>query len=258
LEQEEEQGNGGLVKVTYKQMQSLHTSRNLTLIRIPADVDPEALQMKIHKKMEEACQMTLACNPSKYGMIAKVPKFVLEKDFIKNTPYMEWSDKDDIPFWDCMPFHLKCVAVDEGHLEQILACMYQAKRFQVIFGEAAFYYKNPGPDALVGERSTLVGILMRHIAMVRSMGHLPIRGLHHPDRRSSLTKFDDDDPDDIDIHVDRLVRELMMEKKIHGTKVWTLIAQTQDGRWVGYHCFGVGNEGHKKLALELSGILGFI
>ncbi len=96
---------------------------------------------------------------------------------------------------------------------------------------------------------------MRHIPMVRSMGHLPIRGLHHPYCRFPFTKFDDDNPDKVDIRVDRLVRELLMEKMIHGTKVWTLIAQTQDGRWVGYYCFGVGNEGHKKLALEWSGYL---
>jgi hypothetical protein len=81
--------------------------------------------------------------------------------------------------------------------------------------------------------------------MVRSVGHLPIKGLHHPHRRFPLTKFDADNPDKVDIHVNHLVRELMMEKKIHGTKVWTLIAQTKDGCWVGYYCFGVGNKGHK-------------
>jgi hypothetical protein len=138
---EEEQGNGGLVKITYKQMQSLHTSRNLMLVGVLTDVDPKSLQMKMHKKMEEAHQKMLARNPSKYGTIAKVPKFVLEENFIKNTPYAEWSDKDNIPFWACMPFHLECVAVNEDHLEQILAYMYQAKCFQVLLGEAAFYYK---------------------------------------------------------------------------------------------------------------------
>ena len=47
----------------------------------------------------------------------------------------------------------------------------------------------------------------------------------------------------------------MMEKKIHGTKPWILIAQTQDGHWVGYYRYGVGNKSHKKLALEWSGSL---
>ncbi len=126
-------------------MLSLHTSWNLMLIEVPTDVDPEALQMKMHKKVEEARQKMLAHYPCKYGTIAKVSKFVLEKDFIKNTPYAERSDKDNIPFWACMPFHLECMVVDEDHLEQILAYMYQAKRFQVLFGEAAFYYKNSGP-----------------------------------------------------------------------------------------------------------------
>jgi hypothetical protein len=136
------------------------------LIGVPMDVDPKALQIKMHKKMEEACQKMLPCNLSKYRTIAKVSKFVLEKDFIKNTPYTERSDEDNIPFWACMPLHLECVSVNKDHLEQIFAYMYQAKCFQVLFGEGAFYYKNPVPNASTEEHSTLADILMRHIAMV--------------------------------------------------------------------------------------------
>jgi hypothetical protein len=154
-----------------------------------------------------------------------------------------------------MPFHLECEVVDEDHLKQILAYIYQAKHFHALLGEAAFYYKNPGLDALAGERSTPAGILMRHIAMVQSMGHFVIKGLVHLDHRFPLTKFDDDEPDEVSILADCLVRELMMGKKIHGTKTWILIAQTQDGRLVGYYRFGVGNSSHKKLALEWSGSL---
>jgi hypothetical protein len=106
-----------------------------------------------------------------------------------------------------MPFHLECEAVDEDHHKQFLAYMYQAKCFQALFGEAAFYYKNPGLDTSAGKRSTLVGILMRHIAMVRLMGHFVIKGLVHPDRRFPLTKFDYDEPDEVGVLVDRLVRD---------------------------------------------------
>ncbi len=136
------------------------------LIGVPTDVDSEAFQMKMHKKMEEACHRMLTCNPSKYGTIVRVPQFVLEKDFIKNTPYAEQSNEDDIPFWAHMPFHLECEVVDEDHLKRILAYMYQAKHFQALLGEAEFYYKNLGLNALAGEHSTLAGILMRHIAKV--------------------------------------------------------------------------------------------
>ncbi len=255
LEWEEEQDNGGLVKIAYKQVQSLHTSQNLMLIGVPIDVDSKALQAKMHKKMEEARHRMQTCNPSKYGMIVRFLQIILEKDFIKNTPYAEQSDEDDIPFWACMPFHLECEAVDKYHLKQILAYMYRAKHFHTLFGEAAFYYKNSGLDESAGERSTLAGILMRHIAMVHSMGCFVIKGLVQPDRRFPLTKFDDDEPDKVSVLVNRLERELMMGKKIHGTKAWILIAQTQDGCWVGYYCFGVGNDGHKNLALEWSGSL---
>ena len=172
----------------------------------------------------------LAGNPSKYGTIARVPQFILERDFIKNMPYAEWSDEDEIPFWARMPFHLECEALEEDHLEQIFAYMYQSKRFcQALFGGAAFYYKNLGFDASEGERSTLARILMRHIAMVRSMGQFVIKGLVHLDRRFFITKFEDIEPEEVSILVDRLVCKLMMEKKIHGTKPWILFVQTQGG-----------------------------
>jgi hypothetical protein len=54
LEWEEERENGGSVKFSYKQMQSLQTSRNLMLIGVPTDLDAEALQARLQTKMEEA------------------------------------------------------------------------------------------------------------------------------------------------------------------------------------------------------------
>jgi hypothetical protein len=52
LEWEEERENGGLVKFSYKRMQSLHTSQNLMLIGVPTEVEAEGLQMKMQEKME--------------------------------------------------------------------------------------------------------------------------------------------------------------------------------------------------------------
>jgi hypothetical protein len=130
--------------------------------------------------------------------------------------------------------------------------MYRSKHFQGLFGEAAFCYRNPGTDAAAGERNVLAGILMRHIIMVRLIGRVYIRGLQHPDRVFPIVKYEDEEPGKVSFWVDQSVREIMMEKKIHGTKVWTLLAQTADGRWAGYHQFGIGNEGHKNLAMEWS------
>ena len=75
----------------------------------------------------------------------------------------------------------------------------------------------------------LAGILMRHIAMVRSIGRVHM-----------------------DFGVSRSVCKIMMEKKIHGSKIWILLAQTTDGRWAGYYRFGIGNKDHKNSALEWS------
>ncbi len=88
--------------------------------------------------------------------------------------------------------------------------------------------------------------------MVQLMGCVYIRDLQHSDRVFPIVKYEDKEPGEISFGVNRLVREIMMEKKIHGTKVWTLLAQTTDGRWAGYNQFGTGNEGHKNLAMEWS------
>ncbi len=43
-----------------------------------------------------------------------------------------------------------------------------------------------------------------------------------------------------------------MEKKVQGTKVWTLIAQTPDGGWMGFYRFGMGNNPHHNHAVDWS------
>ena len=106
-------------------------------------------------------------NPYKYGAITKVPEFVLERDFIKHTPYAEWSEEDDLPFWAKMPLHLEYLLKDKDMLKHILAFMYPTKQFQGILGEAAFYHWNPRFDSMAGDWEILTGVLMRHIAMVR-------------------------------------------------------------------------------------------
>ncbi len=93
--------------MVYKQVQSLYTARNLILVGVPTDLDTEVLQTVLKDKMEEACRKMVVKNLYKYGSITKVPQFILEKDFIKHTPYSEQSNEDDIPFWAKMPFHLE-------------------------------------------------------------------------------------------------------------------------------------------------------
>ncbi len=78
------------------------------------------LSRKNSGKMEVAWQRMIARNPYKYGTIDRVPKFVLERDYIKNTPYVERPDNEGIPFWARPPFHLECEASEEDHLEKSL------------------------------------------------------------------------------------------------------------------------------------------
>ncbi len=94
---------------------------------------------------------------------------------------------------------------------------------------------------------------MCHIAMVRSTSRVILKGLTKPDRPHVIQQLDEEEPDEVDVEVTRSVREIMMEKKVQGTKVWVLIAQIPDGRWAGYYCFGIGNDAHRAHALEWSG-----
>jgi hypothetical protein len=182
--------------------------------------------------MEEAREKMAKKNPYKYGTIDKVPYFVLECDFIKNMPYTERSEEDNIPFWSRTPYHLEYVLVMEEQLELILHHMYCSKQFQILSGEVAFYYKNPRMEALGSEQGTLAGVLMCHIAMVQSMNKVLLKGIVHVDRRFPLACYKDKlEEAEVDLEVDRSVRELMMEKRAAGTRVWILIPQLQDRQW---------------------------
>jgi hypothetical protein len=128
----------------------------------------------------------------------------------------------------------------EEHLELILHYMYWSKRFQFLFREAAFYYKNPGMEASGSEQGTLAGVLMHHIAMIRSMNKVILKGIAHVDRRFLLACYvDETETAEIDLEIDRSVRELMMEKQAAGTKIWILIAHLQDGQWAGFYRSGL-------------------
>jgi hypothetical protein len=226
--------------MTYKQVQSLHTTQNLIFVGVPTNLDGDALQLLLKVEMEDARQKIVAKNQYKYGLITKVPDFVLERDFIKHTPYARQSDEDDIPFWAKMPLHLEYLLKDKDMLKHILAFMYCTKQFQGILGEAAFYHQNPGFDSMAGDHEILAGVLIRHITMVRSTSQVILKGLTKPNRPHIIQQLDDKDPEEVDVEGTRSVWEVRMEKKIQGTKVWVLIAQIPDSRWAGYFHYGAG------------------
>jgi hypothetical protein len=144
--------NGGKVKITFKQMQVLRTSKKIILVGVPTDVDLESLGCTLRATMEKACITMVNKNPLKFGAIDKTPRFALSTDFVKNTPYAERSDNDKIPFWAKMPLHLECRESDKGHIKAILSYMYRSGRMGCILGKAAFHHLNPGFDATAGER----------------------------------------------------------------------------------------------------------
>jgi hypothetical protein len=137
--------------------------------------------------------------------------------------------------------------------KHILVFMYRTKQYQRIWGEVAFYHQNPGFDSTAGDQEILAGVLMRHIAMVRSTRWVILKGLTKPDQPHIIQRLDEDDPEEVDMQVKRSIWKIMMEKKIQGTKVWVLITQIPDRCWAGYFRYGFGNNLHHAHALEWSG-----
>ncbi len=80
------------MKIAYKRSQSFNTGNNLILVRVPTDMCANSLQQILREKMEEAREKMVTKNSYKYGTIDKLPHFVLERNFAKNTPYTEYSE----------------------------------------------------------------------------------------------------------------------------------------------------------------------
>ena len=94
---------------------------------------------------------------------------------------------------------------------------------------------------------------MHHIAMVWLTSRVLLKGLTKPDRPHILHRLDEDNPEELDLEITRTVREIMMEKKFQGSKVWILIGQLGDSCWAGYFCYGIGNDPHRAHVVEWAG-----
>jgi hypothetical protein len=120
--------NSGKAKITYKQMQVLHTPKNIILAGVPTNVNSDSLAIILRTVMEEACCQMVSKSPSKFGALPTTPKFALISDFVKHIhmPYEVRSDVVDpnpIPFWSKMPWHIECRILDEVQIEALLAYM---------------------------------------------------------------------------------------------------------------------------------------
>jgi hypothetical protein len=134
--------------------------------------------------------------------------------------------------------------------------MYRSGQMACILGKVAFHHLNPGSDTTAGERNINAGIVTRHIAMIRLMGRVNLKGLKNPDKPVLLQRFDDKDPTKLDKEVNKLVRDVLMrECRTDKTLVWCIVAHSREYEWVGYYRKGVGNDSHQKYAVSWSGSL---
>ncbi len=124
LDWDNEQKCGSFVKIAFKRIQSLNRGKNLILVEVPMGTCANSLQQVLRTKIEGAWEKMAGKNPYKYGTINKVPRFMLERIFVKNTPYADRSKEDNILFWSGTPYHLEYVLVMEEQLELILHYMY--------------------------------------------------------------------------------------------------------------------------------------
>jgi hypothetical protein len=88
------------------------------------------------------------------------------------------------------------------------------------------------------------------------MGRVNLRGLNNPNRPALLQKFDNKGPTELDMEVNKLIRDVMMrECRAVKTLVWCLLAHNREHEWVCYYRKGVGNDSHQKYGVCWSGSL---
>jgi hypothetical protein len=128
-----------------------------------------------------------------------------------------------------MPWHLECQTSDEPVFDAILSYMYCRGCMARLLGEAAFHHLNPGPDASAGDRDVNARVVTRNITMVLSMGRVNLRGLKSPNKPALLQRYDDEDPNELEIEVNKSMRDIMMlECKKDGTLVWCMTAHIRE------------------------------
>ncbi len=156
LDWDNEQKCGGFVKIVYKRIQSLNTGKNRILVGVPMDTCADSLQQVLREKMEEAREKMVTKNPYKYGTTDKVPHFMLERNFVKNTPYAECSEEDNIPFWLRNPYHLEYVFCDGGAFRAHPTLHVLVKKISVPFGGGGILLQEPR-NGSVGFRTRAAG-----------------------------------------------------------------------------------------------------
>jgi hypothetical protein len=183
------------------------------------------------------------------------PKFSMSSEFIKNTPYKARSEEDKILFLSKMPWHLEYRTTDKAAIDALLSYMYNSGRMEHVLGGAAFHHKN-SPDADFNQRNVNATILTWHIAMIRSMSRVSLRGLMDLVRPVILQQFNAEETKKVEMEVSKLVCDIMMtECKAARSRVWCLIIHNWKNEWVGYYKMGVRNDSHKEFAIRWAGSL---
>ena len=174
---------GNTLRASLKELQSLHTSRNIILLRVPSNIDFAAVN-DIHKQVIEVTldNMTRA-DPMRYPEeeYQMPPEFSVVRMYIKNTHFEQRDKNDTIPSWARMPLHLEVDLAFEDKLWEIVKYMAESKLLHSVFGDYSFVLKNSPPnEASEGLKQRMKIALRTHMAIVLSMGRVFLRGIRQP------------------------------------------------------------------------------
>ena len=224
-------------------MQKFDTKRNIILSGVPPDVDISWFTKWIRGELEKSRVSMLRNNTEKFGGLtntAEVPDFLVERDWVKNTPY-EVRDKDDpFPAYTKQALQVTCESHNYEFLESIFFYMLGSKRLQQLFGPFARIVINCGPDADMGERIQLREDVEFHAATCNNQGRVVLAGLNKPDYLRELHMEDDHLGERESVY--RSVREIFSKIKLGGIKLWQSVVMNKKGLWVGYYTEGVGGD----------------
>ena len=158
LDMYSEREGGGMVNITYKEIQVFDSSRDIILFGIPNNSDPKALNDLLRTQMIEAKRSMFTNNPDKYPQMIygrPLPDFDVIKDFVKNTPFEARDEDEDLPAWAKQALHLEVARVNQELMTEIVLFMMDSGKWKRLFGTFTWVAINPGFDASATDSNTL-------------------------------------------------------------------------------------------------------
>ena len=239
----------GKITLKSKAMQEFDTRRHIILSGVSTDVELKWFTKFIGNELEKSRKSMLRNNVDRFELAVNtsvVPDFIVEMDWVANTPYEERDKNDKFNSWSKQALQVTCKTEDLEFLTAIFFYMMGTNRFKQLFGEYTRVDINCGADAQVADRVDLRDKVEWHAAVRNNNGKVVFKDLQYPDQLMEL-ELEDDDVGERE-NVFRTGREVLYKMKYEGVRMWQTVLLNRKGQWVGYFSEGKGAEERVKKA----------